>query len=380
MFFDEAPKTNRSDLYGFQEEQESFLRALREGARLITIVGLRRTGKSSLLMTCLNESRQPYLIVDAGSFAQSPVISRVELFSALEKSLNQLIEARAKWADRILKALKFVRGVHISAGPVPSVSIAWGRTRQDSADLPALFASLGKMADALNTRFVIAFDEAQEFRRLAGHDLPKLLAHVYDYVPSLQLVLTGSQVGFLHEFLGVENPRAPLYGRARVEIRTPRLKPDQARDFLLKGSSQVGINPDRVALDAAVEKLDGIVGWLTFLGATVWRNRRFSEEMVEQTVKEASRLAASEVTNFLEIRRVAKTRYIAMLTRLAQSPSTWSTLKRSLEAAEGRQVSDYIFNTLLSNLVNASLVAKNSNGLYTIEDPVLIHAINTNAL
>jgi len=40
-------------------------------------------------------------IIDARSFAWSPVISMVELFSALERSLNQLIEAQAKWAHNM---------------------------------------------------------------------------------------------------------------------------------------------------------------------------------------------------------------------------------------------------------------------------------------
>ncbi len=262
MLFDEAPKTSRSDLYDFQEEQNSFRHALDEDARLVTIVGLRRTGKSSLIMTCLNESEQPFLIIDARAFAQSPVISRADFFSALERSLNQFIASQTKWGNRILSALKSSRGVEVNTGPPPSVSLAWGRSREDTADLPGLFASLGKAAESQKKKFVIAFDEAQEFRRLAGYDLAKLLAHVYDYIPSVQLVLTGSQIGFLHEFLGVEDPKAPLYGRVRVEIRTPRLTREQAHDFLLKGFAQVKIKPVEEYLNAAIEKLDGITGWL----------------------------------------------------------------------------------------------------------------------
>jgi len=44
MLFDGAPKTDRSDLYDFREEQDSFLRALKEGARLVTIVGFEGPG------------------------------------------------------------------------------------------------------------------------------------------------------------------------------------------------------------------------------------------------------------------------------------------------------------------------------------------------
>jgi AAA+ ATPase superfamily predicted ATPase len=380
MFFDEAPKTSRPDLYGFRDEQHSFLQALEEDARLVTIVGLRRTGKSSLLMTGLNASDQPSLIIDARAFAQSPVISRADFFSALERSLNEFIASQTRWGSRILSALKSVKGVEVNSGPPPSLSLTWGRTREEVADLPGLFASLGKVAESQKTKFVIAFDEAQEFRRLAGYDLAKLLAHVYDYIPSVQMVLTGSQVGFLHEFLSVEDPKGPLYGRVRVEIQTPRLKREQARDFLEKGFAQIKVKPDQNLIDSALEKLDGIIGWLTFLGATARRTHKFTEETVNQTLEEAARLAASEVMHFLEIRLIAKGRYLAILARLAQRPASWSELKRSVQAEEGRSISDYVFNSLLSNLVKATLASKNADGSYAIEDPVLVHALNSGAL
>ncbi|MDG6939971.1 MAG: ATP-binding protein [Nitrososphaerota archaeon] len=214
-------------------------------------------------------------------------------------------------------------------------------------------------------------------KRLAGYDLAKILAHVYDYIPSVQLVLTGSQVGFLHEFLGVEDAEAPLYGRVRVEIRTPRLTKDQARDFLEKGFAQIKVKPDPRQLDSAIEKLDGIIGWLTFLGATA-RSRNFMEETIDQTLEEASRLAASGVMNF---RQIAKARYLAILTRLAHGTASWSGLKRSVQAEEGGSVSDYVFSSLLSNLVTATLVSKKSqDGSYGIEDPVLIRTLNSGAL
>jgi uncharacterized protein len=105
MLFDEAPKTDRSDLYDFREEQDSFLRALKEGARLVTIVGLRRTGKSSLLLTGLSETDQPSLIIDARGFAQSPVISRADFFSAFERTHNEFIASQTKWSGRILDSV-----------------------------------------------------------------------------------------------------------------------------------------------------------------------------------------------------------------------------------------------------------------------------------
>ena len=68
------------------------------------------------------------------------------------------------------------------------------------------------------------------------------------------------------------------------------------------------------------------------------------------------------------------------MTRLAHGTASWSDLKRSVQAEEGGSVSDYVFNSLLSNLVKATLVSKGQDGPYSIEDPVLIHALNSGFL
>lgn len=52
MLFDPRPKTRREDLYDFDEELDKFVKALDEP--MVLISGLRRTGKTSLILTGLN--------------------------------------------------------------------------------------------------------------------------------------------------------------------------------------------------------------------------------------------------------------------------------------------------------------------------------------
>jgi len=63
---------------------------------------------------------------------------------------------------------------------------------------------------------VLAIDEAQDLRYLKGFD--KILAHIYDYVKGIKLVLAESEVGLLDKIFGIGNPKAPLFGRAFTEI------------------------------------------------------------------------------------------------------------------------------------------------------------------
>ena len=329
------------------------------------------------MLTGLSQIGQPFLLIDARQFAEAPAISRADFIQILESTLNEFISKEKKWSNRIMDAIKSVKGVQVSSGPPPTISLAWGTGKDKSpADLARLFRTLGKVAQANHTRFVIALDEAQELRRLAGYDLSKLIAHVYDYVPGVQIVLTGSQVGFLYEFVGIENPRASLYGRARVEIQTDRLTPALARDFLSKGMHQIEIDPSEEVLMSAVEKLDGIIGWLTYLGAVARRTRKFTEKTIDQALEEASKLAALELHTFLDLRPFAKKRYLAILSRLSQTQSaSWSDIKRSVQLEEGRTIPDNSLSSLLANLVKASFVSKGEDGSYCISDPVLANAI-----
>jgi predicted AAA+ superfamily ATPase len=51
MYFDEAPKSRLEDLYDFETQVEQLRSAIRRRNRMMVILGLRRTGKTSLLQS-----------------------------------------------------------------------------------------------------------------------------------------------------------------------------------------------------------------------------------------------------------------------------------------------------------------------------------------
>jgi AAA+ ATPase superfamily predicted ATPase len=219
---------------------------------------------------------------------------------------------------------------------------------------------------------VLAFDEAQLLHRTPVN-FPMLFAHVYDYLKNTLLVLTGSEVGLLHDFLGLEDSDAPLYGRHREEIRLQRFDEATARDFLLKGFEQVGVLPPGEVLDYAVSRLDGIVGWLTEFGNRASKNP--TKEAVEEVLREGKKLVLQELEHFLGVRGAAKGRYMAILRRLARGPLSWEQLKEWVEREEGRPIYNKNFSDLLANLVKAGFVEQRER-LYSISDPVLAHALS----
>jgi AAA+ ATPase superfamily predicted ATPase len=95
-----------------------------------------------------------------------------------------------------------------------------------------------KIFEALNDigRVIVVFDEAQ-YLRYSTVGLRSVLAHVYDYMDGITLILTGSEVGLLHDFVGVDDPDPELYGRYHSSMELKPLDGEKSREFLRRGSN-----------------------------------------------------------------------------------------------------------------------------------------------
>ncbi len=67
MIFDITPKQDRKDFFDREEEIEK-LKELK--TPIILVLGLRRTGKSSLIRISLNELNLPYIYIDLRMFEE----------------------------------------------------------------------------------------------------------------------------------------------------------------------------------------------------------------------------------------------------------------------------------------------------------------------
>ncbi len=367
MLFDERPKTTRQDLYDMEEQLAALVSAFRRGDPLVVILGLRRTGKTSLLLTGLGESKLRAVIVDLRAVGEKPYATKKDLVQLLEGSVNRFLGDQRGRAGRIVDRLKGIRGVQVMG---TGVTFSWAG--KEPVQIVDIFKLLDETASRDRQRLIIAFDEAQELDKVAGLDMQKVLAHVYDYCKNTTVVLTGSAIGLLRDFIGASEPRAPLYGRAMTEIRLGRFTETQSRDFFEKGFKQSGLRPDPKTLDQAIERLDGIVGWLTMFGSECVK-KGASISALEKVREVGSALAKREFQNFLGPRQIAKRRYTRIMRSLASRPATWSDLKRSIESLEGSSINDRAITKLVSELVRAGFVEKEVD-TYRIGDPLLAEA------
>lgn len=356
MYFSLGVKTRKEDFYDMETELNSLRSELRSPiSRMIVIKGIRRTGKSSLMRVALSEVDMPHVLIDlrlGGS------ISPDDIYSYLSEELGKLLERR-----------KGIRKFLSKIGEVEIAGLRIEISRRSLSTVGKLVSALNEWAESENTYLVMAFDEAQDLRLIRG--FPELLAHIYDYEGRIKLLLAGSEVGLLDRLLGRRNPSSPLFGRAYAEIQLERFPRERSLDFLVKGFEQVGMSPPERELEEVVERLDGIVGWLTYYG--YHRMRTKHEEALSRTIDEGASLAARELENFLSTRGVARKRYLEVL-KILTNPSRWSDVKRGLTATLGVKISDKQISTYLRELVEYGFVEKRG-GLYEIADPLLVEAV-----
>ncbi|MEB3779866.1 MAG: ATP-binding protein [Desulfurococcales archaeon] len=298
MLFDPEPKRSRRDFFDMDDALADFMDSV-SSDKLILVTGLRRYGKTSLILTGLNEAGVEYVFIDC-RLLPSGMISIREFLKLLHRELRS-----HSWARRILDKIAYI--------DIHGLSIRVSRLHDVIIDV----------LEALGDR-VLVLDEVQELRR-STYRFDSLLAYLYDHT-RVRVVVSGSQVGMLYRFLRVNDPSAPLYGRPYHEVRVPRLSEEQAREFLELGFNEYGLKPDERVIDEAVKAFDGIVGWLTFFGYTYSRDRRSVREVLDY----ASSLAASEVMKALEVHGVAVPRYTEALRVVASlGKARWSDILRA---------------------------------------------------
>ncbi|MEL9940187.1 MAG: ATP-binding protein [Ignisphaera sp.] len=360
MLFDLQPKTSRRDLYDFDRELEELIKSI-ELNPLTVVVGIRRSGKTSLLRVALNECGYPYIYIDP-RFYSAPTYR--DFAYILRNSVEDFLRRYGGVYRRIVEILKNVKGISIDL-PTLSVEVSW--RRGERMEIGELLIALDNLAKDIKKPIVIAIDEAQELSKITWMPITRLFAYAYDNLRNLRIVLTGSEIGVLFKFLGIEDPSSPLYGRYIHVIKTRRLSREESMDFLEKGFSELGINIPHNIIERAVDELDGIIGWLTLFGYTCYLNPGTCVENIDKILEQAIKIGREELEKFLSTSR--STRYKTLL-KILTTERRWSEIKMLLETEESRTINDRTLYEHLKRLIDLSIVEK-KNDSYIISDPIL---------
>lgn len=85
----------------------------------------------------------------------------------------------------------------------------------------------------------------------------------------ITLIFTESEVGLLHDFIGIDVPSSEFYGRYYTTIELKPLDKMKSIEFLRRDFDELKINVEDSVLEKAVSELDGIIGgvfWETLSG------------------------------------------------------------------------------------------------------------------
>jgi AAA+ ATPase superfamily predicted ATPase len=343
-YFSPEPKKRKEDFFDMEREWSALDRALKKG-KMVIVTGLRRYGKTSLIMTYMNESRKKYVYLNCRLLP--PVVSLNSFKALIEGEL-----AKNSWGIRLLQNLKSAE-----------VQLAGFGLKVDAKSEESVLRTLKALEGS-----VLVMDEAQALR-MSSYRFDSLLAYIFD-ATDIKLIISGSEVGLLYRFLRLEDPEAPLYGRAYSEVRLNPLSKEKAKEFLLRGFEQEKITVNEKVIEDALEKLDGVIGWLAYFGYSLATGGLSVEKIYER----ASKLAVDELKKALKLYASAERRYSEALRIVATlSSASWSEIKRGIEAKLGK-ITDSTLANILRNLTDAGFVKKDGNE-YKVADPVLHHGI-----
>lgn len=367
MLFDPNPKSRKEDLFGRDKELKLLKDSLVLNERLVVVYGLRRIGKTSFVRVALRELGYPYVIVDIREVhSVYGRVSRYELYSKMAEFFTSYMKFYEKLGFRLSDLFKRVKGFRVS-----EVGVELGSGTR-LPDINTLLRSFNMWATKNGTRFIIAFDEAQYLRFSGGIRYDEVIAWAIDNLENITIIITGSEVGVLREFLRLENPKAPLYGRYRREIVLERYSREQSLEFLEKGFKELNISVPKNELEEVVDILDGIPGWLTLYGYLRSIEGLTHRETLNKVFREGYKLISDEIEKIIA---PSRDRYLGILEAVARGAKTWKQIKTYVVYKTG-PITDSRFTTLLMNLVHYSLLEKKDNE-YEIADPIIKHLISS---
>ncbi|GBC73844.1 hypothetical protein HRbin04_01251 [archaeon HR04] len=223
-----------------------------------------------------------------------------------------------------------------------------------------LLAAIGEEGDCL----VIELDEVQELSSISNHLLP-LLANIFNTYPKIVFIFTGSIFGLMKALL---EPRStsPLYGRSPARLYLQPFTKEKAIEFLRRGFNEYNKPIKDIEMEA-VERLDGIPGWLTLYGNNVAVRNIPHRIALEETVAEGTKIVKDELEHFLEGRD--RILYITALKAMAIS-ARWRDVKNVIETRRGGSVNDATIYNIIENLKAAMLIGEDE-GVYVVKDPIL---------
>lgn len=305
LTFQEKEIEDRTQLFGREKELAEFEKLIENQKPMIVILGLRRIGKSSLIHTAL-KNRDYTIFFNAWGMGLSGPPKREDVVELFKNGIQDFFKIHRDKKTLLKEFFSSISELNFDT-PVGGGGIVF----KDSVAVKEItlynfFKSLNDLAKEKGEIIVIAIDEVQELSNSENIDMRKIFSIFWSTEGSnLVLVVTGSEIGTLHDFIREDDVDGVFYGRKRHRIPLEPFDEDTSKRFLLEGLRDGGINISRTIpydeiLNQAISDMGGIVGWLAWFGGDCVKKKKLSLESLEETKEYASKLIGKEFKTFLE--------------------------------------------------------------------------------
>lgn len=351
-----------------------FSGAKKGGINNVILLGLRRTGKSSILLN-LKESLakdkkticvifDTYGISTKERFARTLIDTVFDAYvkktgdkSYKEKIKKLFAQGFEKLSDRIsefdVEIAEFIKFQAI----LKEKKVDEDDLLEDSLQYPEKLGTSNKVL------FVIMIDEFQELLKWK-EQFHQLLRKITQSQTHVAYVFCGSAPTVMKKL--IYDTKSPFY-KQLTEIHIGQLSKEVVVDFIQKRFKSVKINIDEMSIELMYQKSYGFADYIQRLGLQLFLNslednsRKVRVQDVQKAYSEMLlKLDAEFSSNFATFSDLEREILIA-LANSKESPSDIAT--------EVRKPSANLSKTL-SRLVNADVVEKYLEGKYRISDPV----------
>jgi len=251
-----------------QEELRRVKTTLQQGRKLF-LIGPRRFGKTSILLTVEEELRKKKFFV---------VMLNVQSFTSIEALTAGIVGGAARLSGNLKRATTFTREIFSRLNPNLSWNPAEGtfevslgvKTPDPSEQGPMLVEalnSLERLADDSGQKVGVIFDEFQELLLLGGAGIEKQIRAAIQTHEHVGYVFAGSETSLLTDMIG--NSARPFY-RLGEPLFLKAIPRSDFSEYLRAGFGQLNCRVADATLELLYDLAEDVPYNIQLLAETCW--------------------------------------------------------------------------------------------------------------
>lgn len=337
------------------------------------VLGVRRIGKTSVVLKSLKNVDRPKVYVSTEDFIEgksfdlksflsyysSVLITSVLNFTDPKRNLPQVVKYKGKELldnlRELLGYLKLTFNINLAEVEV----FLKGGSFKDS--VPEVISLPQRLAEEFKVNIVVAIDEFQ-YLKLALQNYPglfNLIRSRWQFHNNISYVISGSSVGLLEKMMS--DKKEPFY-QFFYPIYIRQFDEEISINFLREGFKDEGKGFEEGGLREAVKELDGIPAWLNYFG--------LKSLQCERVTLNCAREVVSSIYQDPMIKGIVQSEY-NKLGKNARTILKFLAKKGGKGTLRGIGLGRSSVEQGLEKLMDDGYVKKEERGVYSIIDPVL---------